>query len=387
VRATGTEQQRGTSDVLVIGAGPAGAAAGITLARRGVRVTVVDRAVFPRDKTCGDAVSNDGLELLGRLGASAATTVAPHAVVARAAAVFPDGTRITREYDRPGAIIPRYHLDDCLKRALVDAGATVLEGVAVDRLARDGERFSGASGPAFSWSAAVVIAADGYGSIGQKALGQGRPRGRHLAVSSTAYYRGVDFPHGADTADHYFEQELPYGYGWIFPAVDGKANVGVYLRSDGYERTGRKLKDLMDDFLKRRGDRLGRAQPVGSPRVWSLPLAPRPTPIAAPGLLLTGDAANLVDPLTGEGIWQALHAGIAAGDVAADAVRQGGLDASLAARYEDTCARDIARPSRGKAFVQRAMLEIVERRLYENTWIRRALAFGYEHRALEMTKS
>ena len=108
----------GKSDVLIVGAGPSGCAAGIVLARAGANVCVVDRAHFPRDKVCGDAVSNDGMQLLEQLGTRASVEQGPHAVVRRAAAIFPDGTRITREYERPGYIVPRYHLDDCLRLAL-----------------------------------------------------------------------------------------------------------------------------------------------------------------------------------------------------------------------------------------------------------------------------
>jgi geranylgeranyl reductase family protein len=375
----------GESDVLIIGAGPTGCAAGITLARRGLRVTVVDRAVFPRDKTCGDAVSNDGLELLGRLGARKAVDALPNAPVARAAAAFPDGTRITREYDRPGLIIARYHLDDCLRLTLQEAGATLVQGRSVARLSKDGDRFTGGEGTGFSCRAKVTIAADGYGSVGVTALGASRPRGRLLAISATAYYRNVGYPHGADTADHHFDPDLPYGYGWIFPAVEGVTNLGVYLRTDGYERAHRKLKDLMDRFLVRHRDRLRHAEPASPLRVWSLPLAPNPMPISAPGLLLSGDAASLVDPLTGEGIWQGLHSGMLAGDAAANAVHHGNFDSFGA--YEAACAATIGRPSRVKAWIQRAMLEIVDRELYRNPLIRAGLTWGYEHRALEMTKS
>jgi 2-polyprenyl-6-methoxyphenol hydroxylase-like FAD-dependent oxidoreductase len=89
----------GKSDVLIVGAGPTGCAAGIMLARSGVDVCVVDRACFPRDKVCGDAVSNEGIALVEQLGARDAVDRSPHAVVHRAAAVFPDGARIMREYD------------------------------------------------------------------------------------------------------------------------------------------------------------------------------------------------------------------------------------------------------------------------------------------------
>jgi flavin-dependent dehydrogenase len=98
---------RGESQVLVIGAGPAGCAAGIVLARAGIDVAVIERARFPRDKTCGDAVSNLAMELIDELGAGQSVRDGPHAVVKSGVAVFPDGTRIARFYDRPGYIVSR----------------------------------------------------------------------------------------------------------------------------------------------------------------------------------------------------------------------------------------------------------------------------------------
>jgi geranylgeranyl reductase family protein len=378
----------GSSDVLIIGAGPTGCAAGITLARAGIDVCVVDRARFPRDKTCGDAISNDGIGLIDALGAWPAVEQVPHAVVRRASAVFPDGTRISRDYTRPGYIVPRYHLDDCLRRALEGAGVRLIQECRVTSLSRDGDRVTGAEGPALRWKSKVVIAADGYGSVGLEALAQPAPKGRFLAVSATIYQRNVAFPEGTQTADHFFDRELPFGYGWIFPPVEGVSNVGVYLRADAYTKAGKKLKELLNDFLTRHSARFRAAEAVGRVRSWSLPIAPRPIPVSAPGLLLAGDAGGFIDPLSGEGIWQALHTGIMAGQVAGEAVTSKGfLDAALQQRYKEHCDRDIGRPSRGKAWIQAAMAVLVERKLYRLGVVRSALHFGYRHNALEMTKS
>jgi geranylgeranyl reductase family protein len=380
-------EHTGTSDVLIVGAGPTGCAAGIMLARAGIDVCVVDRARFPRDKTCGDAISNDGIQVLEQLGARTAIEQGPHAIVRRAAAVLPDGTRIERDYDRPGYIVARYHLDDCLRRALEESGARLLQDSRVASLVREGKRVVGAEGPALRWSARVVIAADGYGSVGLPALGQATPRGRELGISATAYVRGVSFPHGAATSDHYFDRELPYGYGWIFPQVDGVSNIGVYLRSDAYAASGHKLSALLSGFIDTHEERFTGAEMVGRARVWSLPIAPRGLPISMPGLLLAGDAGSFIDPLSGEGIWQGLHTGMLAAETAVQAIRTGDLSAKLRQEYERACARDIGRTSRAKAWVQRAMALIVERRLYRSRWVRTALALGYKRRALEMTKS
>jgi flavin-dependent dehydrogenase len=283
--------------------------------------------------------------------------------------------------------MPRLHLDDELRRGLERAGGRLLQGVRVAALERDGARVTGVSGPELRWSAKVVIAADGYGSSGLAALGERQPEGRFLAVSATAYYRNVSFPEGESTADHCFEAELPFGYGWIFPAVDGVANVGVYLRADAYAGLEDRLHALLAGFLERHRDRFAAAEAVGKVRAWSLPLAPRPIPHGAPGLLLAGDAGGFVDPLSGEGIWQALHTGVLAAEIAREAVRGDGVDASLLRRFEARCWRDIGRRSRAKAAVQRGMALIVRRRLYRVPAVRAALRLGYRRRAFEMTKS
>ena len=378
---------RGESEVAIVGAGPAGCAAGIVLARAGVDVAVVDAAVFPRDKACGDALSNDSVRLLGELGAREEAARAPHAVVDRAAAVFPDGTRIERGYGEPGWIIGRRDLDDALRRTFEAAGGRLVQGRRVSDLVRRDGAVVGLEGAGLSWSARVVVAADGYGSVALDAPGPGPARGRWLGVSATEYWRGVSFPFGDATCDHFFEDDLPLGYGWIFPAVAGVSNVGVFLRADAYERQGRRLADLLDAFLARHSDRFRGAERVGRRRAWSLPLAPRPVQVTAPGLLVAGDAAGFVDPFTGEGIWQALRSGITAGETARDAIRAGDLGPSLRERYEQECARAIGAPSRRKAQVQRALDLVVRGRLYRLAPVRAALRIGYQRQSVDHTKS
>src|SRR5258706_9388824 len=121
----------GQTDVLVVGAGPAGSAAASEAARAGASVCLVDRATFPRPKTCGDAISNHAFAIARELAGSGEADSIPRAVVAGSAAVFPDGTRVRRSYgSSPGDIVERRGLSDLLRPAPPPAGARVAPGTA-----------------------------------------------------------------------------------------------------------------------------------------------------------------------------------------------------------------------------------------------------------------
>lgn len=364
-------------DVLVVGAGPAGCAAAITLARRGLHVQVLDRARFPRDKTCGDALSESAVDELRTLGALPLVTEGPHLWLYERAAILPDGTRVTRRSSTPGMMVPRKHLDDALRRGAAAAGAVVREGVCVRGLrgGADGARAETDEGPL---SARVAIAADGPGSVGHAAVGHPKPRGRLLAVSATAYMQHVAMPPGPPVAEHYFTHALPAGYAWVFPAVGDYFNVGVYQRADAYHRRQVPLSTLLGDFIAGLPQRFEGAQRVGRTRSWPLPLCgPGVGPIAGEGVLLAGDAAGLVDPLSGEGIWQALFSGRHAAEVAAEACARGVLDAALRRRYWLRCGLRIAALSRSRAAIQAAMDRLVSHRLYRHRAVRALLQAGY----------
>jgi flavin-dependent dehydrogenase len=325
------------------------------------------------------------MDLIDDLGAGDAVRSGPHALVREGVAVFPDGTRIGRRYERPGYIVPRLALDDALKQALTVAGATVIEGRRVTKILLENDRACGVRGDGFEWRAPRIVAADGYGSIGLAPLGREKPRDRLLALSATAYFRGVRFPHGTAVADHYFEHDLPCGYGWIFPEVEGSVNAGVYLRQDAYRSQGTALARLLDDFVARHPERFDAAERLSENRVWLLPIAPAPRPAAGRGILLVGDAGGFVDPFTGEGIWQALHTGTLAGTLLVEAA-ESGFTPELCRRFEADCDARIRVPSRKKLRVQDGMRTLLRARLYRLPPVRTALRYAYRRRSLEMTK-
>lgn len=374
------------TDLLVIGAGPAGAAAGIAAARAGARVCVVDRAVFPRPKPCGDALSNVAAAVIGELGAGERLERAPRAVVRGAVALFPDGSRLERSYGaEPGYIVPRTTLDDLLRRELERAGAEMVEGVKVRRLIREAGRFRGAEGDRFVRRARVVIAADGSGSLAWHALGLAPPRQTHQGLAVTAYASGVRHDVDAEWSAHYFERFLPTGYGWVFPPVGGLSNVGVYLRSDRYHARSASLRELFQRFVDAHPARFSAMKLEGPLRTWALPLAGMRPPPAAPGLLTAGDAARLIDPLSGEGIWHALASGRIAGELAAASL--GTSDgAALARRHRLRVAREVGWPTALRVGITRAVEVVVTRDLYRSAAVRGLFGWGYRGSAFELSK-
>jgi geranylgeranyl reductase family protein len=368
--------------VLIVGCGPSGAAAAATLAKAGAEVRVLDRASFPRDKICGDALSNEAVDILHQLGAGEEVLSGPHAVVRRARALFPDGHHVGRSYDPPGIIVPRMRLDAALARAATRAGAELLEGHAVRELISEGSQVVGARGKDFEYRADVVIAADGHGSLARSVLDHPKPQGRYLGVARRVYLSGVRFDSGLDVADHYFELDLPFGYGWVFPDVEGRANVGVYQRGDHFVAGPKALDEALSRFIANHPERFGDAEELMPRKSWPLPLAPAPWALSAPGLVAVGDAGNHIDPLSGEGIWQALRSG----QLAAEAILAKGPE-NFAAAYAQGCEQEIAVPSRRREKVQRALHHFVRARLYRLPPARWVLGWGYGRQSLEVTKS
>ncbi len=374
-------------DVVVIGAGPAGCAAAIAARAAGAHVLVLDRARFPRPKTCGDAVSNRGAAIVAELMPTRPLPTAPHARVDSGVAILPDGRALSRQFrGAPGYIVPRLHLDALLADGVRASGIELREGIAVRGLLLERGCVVGVRAGDEMIRAAAIVAADGPGSIAWTALAMPYPRARRLAVAITAYIEGVRTSEHPGAAEHFFEPELRAGYGWIFPAVEGLANVGVYQRMDRFATQRRSLPELLASFVAAHRDRFADSRTIGRARTWALPLSIPPPPPVVGGLLLAGDAGRFVDPLAGEGIWQALHSGLLAGTTAARAVDGAGLDRRCARAYRRRCMLDIGVPSLARMLVQDTMDAIITHRLHRFAAVREFLRRGYGSDWLEASK-
>lgn len=308
-------------DVVIVGAGPAGALAALVLVRQGARVRLVDRASFPRPKLCGDSLNPGALDALGRhvdLGALRALGQPVHGMRlsgpggASVCGRYPDGVT--------GLSITRARLDAWLVNEACRAGVAFDDGVMVRAVAMRDGRASGvvvASSPGDRHlPARIVIGADGRGSVVARQFGLAHAPAQPRRWAIGAYAEGVE---GVDAG--LGEMHVRAGsYLGIAPVVDGLTNVCLVVP---YARARRDVLAPWASILAAAAadptlaPRFARARPVSTPIV----LGPMAVDVRVPGeagVLLAGDAAGFIDPMTGDGMRLALHGGELVAAVAAE---------------------------------------------------------------------
>jgi geranylgeranyl reductase family protein len=321
-------------DVLVVGAGPAGVAAGLALRRLGVPALVVDKARFPRDKTCGDGLTTSALRQLDALGLDV-RKLPSYASVRETMIVTPDGREISFPFPATGehaGVVPRRELDAALVLLARRRGVSVRDGVGIASLTPGPDQVEAELDDGTRLALRWVIGADGHYSATRRLTQGGADDVAHLGTwhAFRQYFRGVDDPR----LWVLFERDILPGYAWVFPVGDGGANVGFGVLRDA-ATSGHQLAALWRDVVGR--DRIRRvlgprAEPVGPHRAWPIPATWDEAALTGPPrVLFAGDAAAVVDPMTGEGIAQALETGA----LAAQAVAYGGHPANVAAQYRD----------------------------------------------------
>jgi menaquinone-9 beta-reductase len=328
------------ADVVVVGAGPGGAAAAAHLALRGRDVLLLEKDAFPRDKVCGDGLTPRVVRELLALGmVDEAHGRAVGWATQRGLRIHGGHTVMELEWpeldDWPswGATATRRVFDQAVARRAVDAGARLIEGATVTGpLWRDPteERVTGvawrdADGRPHEARAPVVIAADGASGSFAKHLGVTRRLDRPMAVAARTYYRSSrstdDWMSSfLDLRDG--EGDLLSGYGWVFPLDDGTINVGLGLLSTSREFRATDYRRMLASWADGLADEwettdATRTAPI---RSGAIPMGFNRTPLHQRGVLLVGDAGGMVNPFNGEGISYAMEAASLAGDIVDEAL-------------------------------------------------------------------
>lgn len=333
------------TDVLVIGGGPAGAAAGYWLARHGHAVTIVEKKRYPREKTCGDGLTPRAVKQLDDMGLAAELTKYHRY----------DGLRATAHgrslelhwpehpiYPQHGYVVRRRDLDWAVARNAAAAGATVLDhhdavAPVVERGFVRGALVRDEDGATRSITARYVVVADGANSRFGRALGTSRTRRWPYGTAIRTYWESPRH------AEPWIESALDVkdrngntmpGYGWIFPVGDGTVNIGVGLLSTFRDFKSVNTTHLLDAYAHQVADRweIDPDAPTAKPISGRIPMGGSVGPKAGPTYLVVGDASGSVNPFNGEGIDYAYETARIAAEVLDEALTAN--DPTALQRYE-----------------------------------------------------
>jgi len=336
-----------SSDVLVVGGGPSGAACAYWLAEAGHDVTLIERKHYPREKTCGDGLTPRSVHQLEQMGLADELSH-HHRFVGLRSIAF--GRTIEMQWPTVpgmpnyGYVITRADLDELVARRAEKAGARVLEGhealePVVDRgLVRGAVVRDKDSGVVSDLTARYVVVADGANSRFGRALGTSRNRDYPLGMAIRGYFESPR--HDEPWIESHLDirdkagNVLP-GYGWIFPVGDGRVNVGIGLLSTFNQWKAVNTTHLMEAFVDYapRSWGLSPESACGPPTGGRLPMGLSVGPHAGPTYLVVGDAGGAINPFNGEGIAYAYETGRMAAEAVDEAIRTG--DGLALAAYGD----------------------------------------------------
>jgi geranylgeranyl reductase family protein len=341
------------TSAIIIGAGPAGAGTSFFLSKYGIPHIVIEKERFPRDKVCGDACSGKTVLVIKRanpdwadellksnpqfLPSWGVTFAAPNGK----AIEIPFTTQRTEEMQAPGFTVTRLVFDEFLFRKMSSPYATIFEEaqvqdititdgkVTVSMLFKDQE---------YHITAPVIVGADGDKGIVRRQFVNADESSKSSAVGLRAYYEGLSWSSDEPFIELHFLKETLPGYFWIFPLPNGMANVGVGIPSEVVRKKKIHLRAQMLDAIKNNpsiAPRFANATLKGKIQGWGLPMVQEHMPLSGSNFLLTGDAASLIDPFTGEGIGNALYSGMLAADAIKRCIEDNDYSATKLKEYYD----------------------------------------------------
>ncbi len=335
-----------TTDVVIVGAGPGGSACALLLADAGQKVIVLDKSAFPRDKICGDALSPDVINQLVKIRPSLRNRFNQQNNRQRIRGlrmVSPEGKSFELYIDKSqdkkleGYVMPRQEFDRTLNEEVKQhPNIDLRENLAVKDLTvnNQGVVISTISG---SIRCKMVVGADGAHSIVAKQLAGFEMDRKHYCAALRVYYENVEWDQPKDLIELHFLPEVSPGYLWIFPMENNKANVGIGMLSEYVALKNVNLKQELERAINHHpkiSPRFKNAKPLEKVKGFGIPLGSKKFALSGNRFLLVGDAASLVDPMTGEGVGNALRSGRFAAEHILNALTLNKFDAKFNKAYD-----------------------------------------------------
>jgi geranylgeranyl reductase family protein len=333
-------------DVLIVGAGPAGCACALKLADSGLKVALLDKAVFPRDKTCGDALSIDVVNQLPLLSEQLATRFANFTakIPSYGVSIYsPDHQLLEIPFVHKnkkgcGYISTRLDFDNFLFEQVQQLpNLSIFQNCTIQHITNtaDGVKIQTNLG---EFTGEIVVGADGAHSVVAKQLNANKVEKAHYSAGLRVYYEGVTNLHSDNFIELHFFKELLPGYLWIFPLPNNKANVGLGVLSSEVSARKLNLKEILQKLVQTHPalvKRFENAKPLETVKGFGLPLGSKKRKISGYRFLLTGDAAGLIDPFSGEGIGNAIRSGRVAAEHIGQCFAQKDFSAKFNERYDE----------------------------------------------------
>jgi geranylgeranyl reductase family protein len=334
-------------DVIIVGGGPGGSTCATVLGKKGKKVLILEKEKFPRDKTCGDAISGKSMGVLRDLGLHTEVENSDHGVVTGLTFSSPKSEIVKIKFkNKDGGLDKSY----TCRRMVYDnilfnnakKHATAMEGMEATSLIVEngkvvGVKAKGKDAVEQEFRAKLVVGADGSSSITCKHVGDHDIDPNHTCIAYRAYYTGIT---GIDdTIEIHFEKSIMPGYFWIFPLENGIANVGIGMVMKDMKDKNLNLQKSMEDIIAKNPlfkERFANAKLVSPIKAWRLPFGSKRRKGCADGIMLIGDALGLVDPFSGEGIGNAMLSGKLAAEAADAAIAANDTSqAFLSRNYEE----------------------------------------------------
>ena len=361
------------SDICIVGAGPAGAAAALYLHYRNQSCVLIDKAVFPRDKICGDALSEKVLTILNRIDPSleqrfyqkvkksdvwGMRLVAPNgcAIDLPMKPGYNKHTELCRGFVSKRSEFDNFLIDEVRNSQNID----FYEGYEIHDIEKTQEGFKlYDKRKKLVVHTDLLLMANGAQSRFSRLYANMTKDEKHLCVGVRAYFKNIKGFHPDGFIELNFMDSLAPGYFWLFSLPDGEANIGIGIRADYLKKRKIKAREFLLDAIKNDSKlkhRFEGAELIGTVEGFPLPLGSKTRKLSGDNYMLLGDAAHLIDPLSGEGIGNGMYSGWIAAEQAIQCLKQQRFDGEFLNDYDIRIKRVLGQDLKLSYALQRIMV-------------------------------
>ncbi len=340
-----------SSTICIIGAGPAGAATSIFLSKKGIEHIIVDAAVFPRDKTCGDGLDLKTLRMLNHIDRD----IIPNELLNNEHFTVSSGVRFISkkgvnsdfvykqpkgQEDRfPFLVAKRFHFDNFLIGKIDRKTADFRQGTKVKTITKEEDNWKLLAEDKdgdVEITCQMLIGADGDHSTVLRYLGDRKINRRHYFSTVRQYWKGIEGIHEKNLLEVYSPNDIPWSYFWIFPLANGEANVGYGMTSEYASKRNINIRESFKQLLANDpalAHRFKNAEPCQEIYGCGIPAASLKRKVVGDGWLLVGDAASIASPTTAEGIGTGMMTGYIAARFMEKALKEKSFSEATLANY------------------------------------------------------